>query len=80
MKKTCAGLMMAVVLMGGGMAWADEEERHGILGKIGDGVLTVWNLVPKSVEVVNDALHFICGKVHTGVHATGEFLKVEALP
>lgn len=79
MKRTVTGFLVAVMLMAG-TAFAQPEEEHGILGKIGDGALVVWNLVPKAVEVVNDGLHFVCGKVHDGVHSVSNFLHVENLP
>lgn len=79
MKKLIAVLALGFVLVSG-VAFADDEEHHGILGKLGDGIVAVWNLVPASIELVNGGLHIVCGKVHDGIHAVGEFLKVDNLP
>ena len=77
MKKVA--LILAVMgLMGGGVCVAQEE--GGVVEGAKGVVLATWNIVPATINVANSTIHWICGKVHDGVHSVAEWLKVEELP
>ena len=72
-------LMLAVMgLMGGGVCVAQED--GGVVEGAKDVVKTAWNVVPAVVTVANSTIHFVCGKVHDGLHSVAEWLKIEELP
>jgi len=72
-------LMISVLFCGFVMSAVPAQANvvGDVLDKGKSAAAWLWNLVPGAINVVNDGVHWICGKGHEGVHNTAEFLKID---
>jgi len=72
MKSLILALMLAVALSVPS-AFAAEKD---FADKTKIALVSVWNIVPAALRVVNKGLHLIVDPVHDGLHAVSEALEI----
>ena len=73
-------LVIGLFVMGFVMSAAPAAQASvigDILNKGKSAVTWTWNLIPGTLNLLNDGAHWLCGKGHEGIHNTAEYFTID---